>query len=299
MEVDTQNFVSTTGGATWQAIGSNWEYGELATYQGMSFALGVDLSSSSRSQRLTASDNLLSWHDIDTDIVGYGDTVDSFWLNSADGDLLVSTANNTPGPASPVTNLWDSRDDGQQWTRLTVPSLTSEPLTNLQVVVQQQAAEQSWHICVSQQINADPPHSYNLMACSNDGGLSWTQRSALNVTTNQTIFRKSDGQLIHYTPVSQLYLIAFESDGSLIAAVDDASTSTTSIPAGIYRLSPGGSAWQRIGRAPRPFTSYQSTFIPFVSGAIWVGGECSNLVHTVWPCYSVNAGDGVYTAAYP
>jgi hypothetical protein len=100
------DFASTDGGVTWQAIGSGEEYGELATYQGTTYALRADLvDESKRVRHLAASTNLLSWHDVDA------------------------------------------------------------------------------------------AHASNVLACSADGGQSWTPLTALNVTMQVTMFQKSDDQL--------------------------------------------------------------------------------------------------------
>ena len=305
MDVYSLDFASTDGGASWQDIGSNVGYGELATYQGMTYALAVDLRAPTMNQwHLVASSNLLSWREVDSAIVSFGgdhptsplpapvplapsashDEVNAFWLNPTNGELLAEGR-----------NLWDSHDGGRNWSEL--------PLNDVygvygQLVVQPPAAGQPWHLCDTQQTNANPSQSYNVLSCSSDGGQQWTSRQALNITIQTTVFQKSDGKLLHSSQISTLYLIGLEADGTLLAYVDDASTPTTPMAPGIYRLSPGTSVWQRIGRAPLTARAYLASFMRFTSGAIWLGGECASLVPTA-PCYSVNASDGVYTTMYP
>jgi hypothetical protein len=141
MDAYALDFFSADGGASWQTIRSNVGFGELATYHGMTYALAVDLRASRRTAHLVASSNLLSWSDVDTTITSSGDAVDSFWLNPTNGEL-----------AAEGTYLWDSRDGGRHWSQLPLSPVYG---LHAQLVEQLPAAGQPWHLCDTQQINAD------------------------------------------------------------------------------------------------------------------------------------------------
>ena len=84
---------------------------------------------------------------------------------------------------------WDSVDGGQDWTSLASPNL--QPYL---VAVQPPIGDEPWHVCAAQQILADPAHSYNLLACTHDGGHTWSSRPVLNLTLSQGYFNKGSGQ---------------------------------------------------------------------------------------------------------
>ncbi len=282
-DASIQDFASVDGGVTWRSIGSGQSFDELATYQGTSYALRTDYTDNPADPiHLVASSNLQSWHTVDSDIGKAGDTVDSFWLNPTDGDILVHSFNGS------LSDLWESSDGGQHWRQPAYPNL--DPYT---VAVQPPIGNEPWHLCVAQQILADPPHSYNLLACSNDGGQTWQQRPALNIMLTESILVKGDNQQMPYTPISAMNLIVLEADGSLLAAVDDASTATSTQPFGIYRLPPNSSHWQHIGRAP--YTGGDLSFVPFTSDVIWFGTAYGDAIRSP---YTIVAGDA-YTTTYP
>ena len=183
--------------------------------------------------------------------------------------------------------FWDSGNGGRSWTALTSPNL--QPLL---VAVQPPVSDEPWHLCAAQQILADPAHSYNLLACTSDGGHTWSSRPALNLTLSQGIFIKGTGQLDSYKAISGLGVFALEPDGSLLAAVLDTSMSDGTTPLGIYRLPPGSGSWQSLGRAPYS----GGTFIPFASGVIWFSDGCpANEGVSEQFCYVATAGESYAT----
>jgi hypothetical protein len=265
-------------------MGSGLQYSELATYKGTAFALrsyeAYSPGNPIDAMRLVASLNLSSWHSVDNAISGAGGSIHSFWLNPSSGSILAYTTSSSSG-------FWDSGNGGQSWSALASPSLQPDL-----VAVQPSVGDEPWHLCAAQQILANPAHSYNLLACTSDGGHTWSSRPALNLSLSQGVFIKGSGQLNNSKAISGLGLFAFEPDGSLLAAVLDTSMSDGTTPLGIYRLPLGSGSWQSLGRAPYSGGS----FMTFATGVIWFSNACPANEGVSQPfCYTAAAGAAYVT----
>lgn len=206
----------------------------------------------------TSSDHMRTWHPILQGFADFGDFVDSaaFWLNPANGALLVADTN----------VFWSSADAGAHWTKIIVPGLGA-PGEN--VVVQAPVADQPWHLCAANNNDQDLKNlKPNTLTCSSDGGQTWRSAPALNIT-----FTNAKGTFATPTGV-----FALAGDGAILAL--------SSGPAGPwtqsdYRLAPNAQQWQSLNLAPG--SSANLRYYPAPGGGVLWTGDKQSLLTASYP----------------
>jgi hypothetical protein len=160
------DYVTFDGGATWRKLSAPRPYlaFQFTTYAGVIYGnLSVANGEQDIPELATSSDQMRTWHPIlrpTWDVGGFDDSA-AFWLNPANGALLVADMN----------MFWSSVDAGAHWTKITVPGLGA-PSEN--VVVQTPVAGQPWHLCAGNDDGQDLKNlKPNTLTCSSDGGQTW------------------------------------------------------------------------------------------------------------------------------
>jgi photosystem II stability/assembly factor-like uncharacterized protein len=218
--LDVANYATGDGGHSWRLLPERIHYfiTELASTPGVVYALRAepDLGPLLYSSH----DGMRTWRQIGAQITGLPD---SFWLDPSSGALLVAA---TAGAGTP--QLWRSDDGGQTWAQLSPPAFAS-------LAVQAPAAGQPWHICVASYAQGASTSQINSLACSADGGQTWTPRPARG-----GIQAGGNG-----SSALQDSLLAIADDGAILWSVYNHDGS-----AALYRLMPGATVWQSLGSVP-------------------------------------------------
>ncbi len=170
----------------------------------------------------------------------------SFWLNPANGALLVKDA----------AVFWSSTDAGAHWTKIAVPEMAmSGAETVIQAPVASQAS-QPWHLCVANSDDLNPKDMEpNTLTCSSDGGATWQKEPGINV-----MFTSAKGNFVPPTDV-----FALADDGAVLATGSSPNDPTTDME---YRLTPGAQSWQMFPAPPKRESTI--TYYPSPgSGVLW------------------------------
>ena len=257
------NYVTFDGGATWRKLSAPKPYlaFQFSTLQGVIYGyLRVANGEQDIPELATSSDQMRTWHPIlqgIADVGGVGST--AFWLNPANGSLLVKDA----------SVFWSSADAGAHWAKVLVPGLAA---SGAQTVVQAPVASQAsqpWHLCAANDdaLNLKDMQP-NTLTCSSDGGATWRQGPGLNV-----MFTSAKGNFV--TPTS---IFALADDGAILATSSSPNDPATERE---YRLAQGGRTWQAFASPP----GRQSTISYYPApggGVLWDGTY-----------------EGQFTASYP
>jgi hypothetical protein len=254
-------YATEDAGHTWRPVrGPLGELAQIATYAGVSYALfrGHPQSASQIPSRLAISrDNWRTWTAIDQQLA----PVIRFWLNPFAGSLLARTVSDTI--------FWQTAISGQPWIALSSAPFAFGPDG---VVVQTPFAGQPWQICGTNPSTTYPtgapnPHTEDI-ACSMDGGATWSMQRIPSLAT--------------------LGLIAIADDGTLLleSRLGHSGASIT-----LYRLAPGHAALDPLGPVPPSMPASYSA--GGGTGVLWglPADAVGNLV--------IDAQGRIFTASYP
>lgn len=269
-------FVTTNAGHTLTALSGNYDYAQMASYRGKVYVLRLDSPGDPdlRYRLMVSSDGMHTWNPLDQTIADASATISAFWLNPADGSILAYAFSGSD------RSFWVSPDGGGSWQQLSVPD--SGLLQN--IAVQWPLGNEPWHICIAgRPLSVAPADQHNWLACTLDGGKTWTSRPALDITLTCNCLKGRP-----FTSISALNLVGIAPDGSLLATVLDRYDGD-SPHVGLYRLTPNATAWEPIGDA-----SPDNTIFLLPSGVLWMSSRQSVNQASFW----VQAAY-VSTAAYP
>lgn len=228
---DMTNYVTFNGGASWRKL-TNPQPFEMdvlngpATRNGVTYAIRGILSGNAVHQGLwVSSDHMTTWRLIDPP----GVTADAatVWVQPTTGEVLAQYGE----PGGP-TDLWDSRDGGAHWSRITAPTLVTPSSSRYPYLAVPASAQAGWTICDSIVRVTDTAYDDSLM-CSKDGGMTWV--TLPSITPDRT------GANSWYWTAT-VYGIA--SDGAILAVL------TTDTTNELYRLAPSAQQWQPVGDLP-------------------------------------------------
>jgi hypothetical protein len=274
-------FVTFDGGSTWQALARAPGLAQLVSWQNRFYAT-LNTSTQGGPPVFSVSyDHMQTWQDIDQALAAAGQYVARYWLDPATGTILAGTI--APSDTRARYHLWETRDGGQHWTPLAMP-------TSDDVVAQAPTSGQPLRVCriVYSLVPNDP--QLNRLSCSADGGHTWTTRPALN-----PVLQGSAGSYIPF-----MRLVAIAGDSAVLATQDHTPTSLA-----LYRLAPGMAQWQLLGDIPllstdQPLDDTQVSLAYSAEpalGALWLIPEPENDVTSTgeywWAAYlSGSAGNG-------
>jgi hypothetical protein len=256
------DYVTFDGGATWRKLSAPHPYlaFQFATYGGVIYGyLRVSNGEQDIPELATSSDQMRTWHPILQGIADFGGFVDSaaFWLNPANGALLVADMNVS----------WSSVDAGAHWTKITVPGLGA-PGEN--VVVQAPVADQPWHLCAANNNDQDLKNlKPNTLTCSSDGGQTWQSAPALNITF-------TNGKKGTFATPTGVFALA--SDGAILALASGSAGPWTQSD---YRLAANSQQWQSLNLAPGSFANLR--YYPAPGGGVLWTGTKQNLLTASYP----------------
>jgi hypothetical protein len=279
-------FATTDGGRTWLPLAGTHEYLQLATYQGATYALRLDNPSLlDTGEHLDVStDGMHTWHTDDQALEVAHVWPHAFWLNPTNGSLLAYASASTPAGLS--RSLWVSPNGGHTWQQLDAPDNGMQYLA-----VRWPTGEAPWHICASDQpVDVAPAQQHNRLACTDDGGNTWKDRPALDITLTCPTCGKGQP----FTANSTLALVGIAPDGSVLAAAVDRYESDGTPRVSLFRLAHDATRWESLGVIPsqNPPNIY---IYPLPSGLLWlVGNQPPISSMATFPVTSA-----IYTAAYP
>ncbi len=273
-------FATSDGGRTWKALPGNYDYAQMATYRGTTYILRLDPPGDPnlRYQLMASSDGMRTWRQLGQQ--AFGDpslAVNAFWLNPTTGTMLVYA---TYARAGAGRLFAVSPDAGRSWRQITAPN---NALVG-SVTVQWPQGSEPWHVCIDGQ-SLDGPliDAHNHLACTTDGGTTWVDRRALDITVT------SDGKGGPLTEISALHLVGIAPDGALLATILDRYDDGNNAHSGLFRLPQTGTRWERVGDVV-----YQRTIFVLPAGVMWLSdGPHLNLA-LFW-CVAMY----VSTATYP
>jgi hypothetical protein len=246
---DTDYVVDDSGTA--HALPTWHSFSQLATSGGKMYARDWNETDRDPANRLVVShDGLRTSQAIDASILAANLQVDDYWINPATGTVLVEAGprqsvtapSGSFGSPPPVTTrtLWETRDDGQHWAQVPTPDLT-------EFTVQRTKGTEPWHICGVRYDTSAASTNPNVLACTTDGGRTWTARPGLRLPPCTSASASCTGQGM----VPQAVDMVLTLDGSLLAVGPSGTASGGAIqqPGGfaIYRLPPGSSQWESLG----------------------------------------------------
>jgi hypothetical protein len=267
-------FVTFDGGSTWQALAHAPGLAQLDSWQNLFYATRDTSTQGGPPVFSVSHDHLQTWQDIDQALAAAGQYVARYWLDPTTGTILAAAiaTSDTRGRY----HLWETRDGGQHWTPLAVP-------TSDDVVAQAPTAGQPLRMCqIFYSLVPNDPQ-LNRLSCSADGGHTWTTRPALN-----PVLQGSAGPYIPF-----LRLVAIAGDGAVLATQDNTPTSLA-----LYRLAPGTAQWQLLADIPlsstaQPLDDFQ-VLIAYSAepapGALWLIPHAENNATSI---------GGYWWAAYP
>jgi hypothetical protein len=248
----------------------------MTSYRGKVYVLRLDQPGDPNQgyRLMMSSDALHTWIPLDQPLADASTTISAFWLNPTDGSILAYAFSGSS------RSFWSSPDTGSSWQKLSLPG--SDLVQT--VAVQWPRGAEPWRICAAgQTINVAPVDEHNQLACTLDGGKTWTDRPALDVTLTCNCLK---GQ--PFTAISALNLVGIAPDGSLLATVLDRYDGDNA-HIGLYRLPPNATAWEPIGDA-----SLDNTIFLMPSGVLWTWSRSSVNLASFWAQASY-----VSTATYP
>lgn len=264
------SYLSLDAGRTWTAIGAQQTFGELATYGETTYALhNVGEPGAGGNWSLDAStDGLRTWRAVDA-----GQSVDAFWLNPANGALLVQGYNES---GSPWSALWQSSDGGAHWSAMSTLNISA-----YKVVVQLSGGDQPWHLCAQAVATGSFADGAAPIACTTDGGRTWQFPSVTKL--DYPIF---------------MTIAAIAPDGSLLGTLND--MPGTNQPAasfvGLFRVPLGGDTWQALGALPNS-GNYGMNILLAGGNVLWLVSASGDL--TVAEAGYTGTLSTCYTASYP
>ena len=283
-------FATTDGGRSWVQFTSAFDYLQLATFRGTTYAIRKDNPSADTGDQLVAStDGLRSWHTVDQTMQRVHALPHAFWLNPVNGSLLAYAFSVNAEGANLTRSLWVSADGGGTWRRISSPGNSMSFLA-----VQWPTNTDPWHICASDQnITAPPDQQSNQLACTLDGGNTWSGRPALNIAlTCETCIKGHP-----YTPITTLTLVGFTPDGSLLATAVDRFDIDGTGHMSLFRLAPDATRWESLGEFP-DIDPNDTNMYPMPSGHLWlVGDPLTNTTYFNQASFIVSSG--IYIATYP
>ncbi len=285
------SFATTDGGRSWTELASAFDYVQLASYRGATYAIRLDNPATlGGSERLVVStDGLRSWQAVDRAMEDAHALPNAFWLNPANGSLLAYAFTVDANGANLTRSLWVSADAGGSWRRLSGPGNSMSFLA-----VQWPTNGGPWHLCTSDQdITALPDQQSNQLACTQDGGSTWVGRPALNIALTCKTCLKGHP----YTPIATLTLAGIAPDGSLLATAADRFDSDGTAHLSLFRLAPDTTRWESLGEFPGADPNDTDVY-PTPSGHLWLVGS-PRFSTTYFNQASFTVSSGVYVATYP
>jgi photosystem II stability/assembly factor-like uncharacterized protein len=271
-------FVTFDGGATWRPLAHAPGLAQLVSWQNRFYGTRTTSTQGGPPVFSVSRDQMQTWQDIDQGLAAVGLYVARYWLDPATGTILAGTIATTDTRAQ--YHLWETRDGGQHWTQLAMP-------TSDDVVAQAPTAGQPRRACrvVYSLVPNDP--QLNRLFCSEDGGHTWATRPARN-----PVLTGSSGPYIPY-----LRLVAIAADGAVLATQDHTPTSLA-----LYRLASGAAQWQLLGDVPltssaqplddtQVYLAYAAAPAP---GALWLIPRAESALTSTggywWAAYPSGAG---------
>jgi hypothetical protein len=241
------SFASFDFGAHWRELTPAQPLivdGQMASWNGSIYAIGVTQIPGGNEALWVSADQMRTWRRVnspaDANALGAGHTT-AFWLNSASGSLLMVND----------SVLLESDDHAQTWATL-------DPVGAGWMIGAPQVGH-PWRFCRATGAPHDPqPLPTGALACSADGGRTWTVRPAVLVPT------VSPKGVPSYIGTA---VFAIAGDGALLATMAASLASSTGTR--VYRLPEGTTVWQDLGPlagVPYPFPRYYPT--P-TGGVIW------------------------------
>lgn len=151
--------------------------------------------------------------------------------------------------------------------------------------------EAPWHICASDQpVDVAPAQQQNRLACTDDGGNTWQDRPALDIT----LTCPTCGQGQAFTANSTLALVDIAPDGAVLGAAVDRYESDGTPRVSLFRLAHDAARWDSLGVIPSQDPNHTYIYL-LPSGLFW-------LVDNPPPTSgmaSFPVTSAIYTAAYP
>jgi hypothetical protein len=238
-----------------------------------------------------STDGMRSWRAVDQAMVDAHAVPHAFWLNPEDGSLLAYSSTESVNGSfdGPMRLLWVSADGGHMWRRLSTPDNSMRYLA-----VQWPKGGMPWHVCASDQvIYAAPAQQYNHLACTQDGGGTWTDRPTLDIALSCSTCLKGHP----YSPVSTLTLVGIAPDGAVLANANDFFDADGTAHTGLFRLAPGATQWESLGAIPGTDPNNTNIYL-LPSGLLWLVGS-PPFTTTMFNEASFRTSSGTYIATYP
>jgi hypothetical protein len=199
---------------------------------------------------------MTTWRSIDPP--GYGASnastfAKTFWLSPATGEIIAVYGDASFSSFGQVT-LWDTRDGGAHWARLTTPGLMSLSADRNPYVAWSPRPSAPLTICSSDVgVTSDDSSGDFPLFCSLDGGKTWQSRPNISPVDSGENTSQTKGSVF-----------AITKDGSLLATLSDGANTT------LYQLPPGASQWRSLGDEPAHRPAY-SRSTPLSGGVVWSG----------------------------
>jgi hypothetical protein len=187
---------------------------------------------------MVSSDGMHTWQPVDEPLlaaVGPNYFISEIWAQPGPGGQPILLADvGTYGDFYGPQMLWESRDGGAEWAQLSAPSLDG-------IVARASTTGHSWYIC-GWSWAGSPDNIQVRLACSVDGGITWTPRPAL-----RTCQSCEDTKAWPYILSPQYIYIA--GNGSLVMEAGPRNYSNSSN--NLYSLPVNSSHWQYLGPMPQ------------------------------------------------
>jgi hypothetical protein len=242
------DYATFDGGRNWRQVGideGSFQYQQFASVGSTIYALRAD-----RTQSLmppyhiwVSADRMRTWRRVDAAIP---EPVTRFWLDPASGALL---AQGDGGGGESLGHLYASRDHGATWTQLNPPAFTD-------AWAQWAPGNGAWRICTALLGYMASGGGGEALACSDDGGATWSPQPALTPGA---------------TPGPPAFWLGLAHDESFLRVVPQPEGSNGPISRyTLYRLAPGLGQWQSLGDLPEMAVSYAG--IP-AGGVLWAAPD--------------------------